>query len=212
MKRWVTWTIIGLGIVALVSVGRQLLPPSGKDLRLASIDTERAVAFRLGKLIRDSLPGDGEILVVQLKAGEGGPEAGKQIIKALHAGIGRSSSRIVDVSPDHFSDEQEIALRAGQRDGAWGGQFLQWVDRGSRPRAIVSFMGLPSDVPAEKFRALGPIVAVGSTGKFSVNQWLANRNVFAWVIPRLDFNGVPPRRASLEELFNIEFELRLGNR
>lgn len=212
MKRWAPWALIGLGIVALISLGRQLRPTSGRQSRLSSIAYDKAVAFTFGKLIHDSLPGNGDILFVQWPGGDAGQEAGRQIIKALATGLGSSSSRIVDVTPYRLPPAEQGALTHAQWAGAWAEQFLQWVDREPRPRAIVSFIGLPRDLSAEKIRGLPPLLAFGNTGGLSVDQWLTRRNVFAWVVPRNDVAGLPPQSGSPEKVFNAGFELRLANR
>jgi hypothetical protein len=213
MQRWIYGLLIGLAAVAVVVLGLQWRSGSEEQRRLSSIGTEEAVAFTCGKLIHDSLPGDGEVLFLRRpsdKAGE--QEAGRRLIKALATGLGSDSSRIVDVTPHRLTSEQQGGLLRTQTDGQWGEQFLQWVDGHPKPRAIVSFMGLPSDLPVETIRSLAPLLAFGSPGSLSVEEWLSQGNAFAWVVPRNDSTGMPPQRGSPQELFRAQFELRVANR
>lgn len=208
MKRNLQFLLIGLGALALIALVVQIWPRGQRQWVVAGLDRNEAVAFRLGELIREKLPGDGAVAVIQLPAiNDAEQEVADRQIKALETGLGNAASPLVRLAPERMPAAERGVLAMKGHALAWGDEFLQWVRTAPRSRVIVSFMGLPADLPPEKLKSLPPILIFGVPGDIPRDEWLTERHVFAWVTPRGNFASAPPVRDTPAEIFNTYFEL-----
>lgn len=177
----------------------------GSGLRI-----EEAVAFKFGQLIRENLPGTGPVLVVQFPpANAGAGTRTQRQLDALRRGLGTSSKSVLVVSPQELSPAACSVLAWKIYDGTWGQELLSWVTPYPNPRAIVSFMGFPEDLPAELPQPWPPLLAVYAGRKRSPSKWIERGIAFALAELRPDAAlGVDPStHATVDEVFNANFTL-----
>ena len=170
MKRFFYVAVIVLGVAALLVLCRRIVsnPDSARRRRFFSIAAEEALAQNLGGSVRERFPGNGELLVIQLPARKGSDEslqqeANRRVLIAFTKALSASSSQVVSVAPAVVSREEQIRFI----EGGWGDDLLRCLEAHPKPRAIVSFIGLPADLPAETLRTIGPVLVLGQTGEFA---------------------------------------------
>jgi len=208
LKKTVTVLALVGGLLALVS----LLRSCGSEVRhqaMADLDYRESLAWTFGQVIGDSIPGDGEVLVIQMPFIDDLDRKGAdRELKALEKGLGGGSSTVLRVTPD-----LPAAERGGTTmhlySGRWAETFLKWTAGHPDARAVVSFAGLPLDLSPEQRKELPPLLALHAEQGPDAAVWVERGLAYALAELRKDISpgSIPPSGKSPKELFQSRFIL-----
>ncbi|MBN1670296.1 MAG: sugar ABC transporter substrate-binding protein [Kiritimatiellae bacterium] len=150
-----------------------------------------AVAFKLGRAVAQSVPGGGEVLVVQYNfAGKPTPTSLAQIA-GLEQAFKNTPLRVGAVEPryDPAKDKypQELTLVPAER-GTPASLFFAALDKHPNAAAVVSFVGMPIRAedgrPAPARERTPPVFLVNPGTETPWADWMKKGLVKAVVMPR----------------------------
>jgi hypothetical protein len=205
--------ILALAVLFLTVSGLRYLRQRSVRAMGAGLRTEEAVAFQFGRLIKERLPGNGPVLVVQLPPATDGIAArANRQLAAFRRGLEAPAKSVIVVSPAQMSNAALMDLGGRMYSGQWSRELLAWIAPHPNPRAVVSFMGFPEDLPAELPVPWPPLLAVYAGRARPAAEWVEQKKAFALAELRPDapLGAEPDPKATAEQIFARCYKLELA--
>ena len=204
--------LIILFVAGLVVAGSVIRFLHQRSLRAvgSGLRVEEAVAFKFGRLIRDRLPGNGPVLVVQLPAlNTGTAERAKLRLAAFVRGLDVPEKSVIVASPSQLPTAAILDLGGRMYSGQWSKELLAWIAPYPQARAVMSFMDFPDDLPAQLPQPWPPVLAVYVGGDHPAADLVQQGKAFALaeLRPTAPLQVEPGFNESVNSIFDARYTL-----
>lgn len=204
--------VYALLVVVLILVVLKLTGGCSRQAVPFNDDFHSAVGFKLGEEVAKSIPAGSEVLVVH--SGRFVPSMTEVLdaqIEGLKRGFGSASYTLVESGPEEGSDELMLMMEDPLiRMSA----FVKRLEGHPNAKAVVSFIGAPVLEPGVPVPPLPPLFALGSTDPAMARPLLSRGILRAGVFYKasIDWDAKPTPDMSIDDIFNLRYELITSNR
>ncbi|MCF7838117.1 MAG: hypothetical protein K9N49_05760 [Candidatus Marinimicrobia bacterium] len=203
-----TPVVWGLVIVVFVVVLARAFT-SSKSSATSSIQPEffTSTGYKLGQAVANAVPEGGDVLVVYFQAAQS--KAWQRLVEAQLEGLKQELKapkyKVIEapIVPSEDEFEMDMGMIGAER-------FEGLLAQAPAAKAVVMFDCMFSPAPGQPAKKLPPLFLSGSPMIEMVDEFMARGLVAAAVTYRMDadWNAKPTRGMSLDEVFDLRYELR----
>lgn len=206
------------GALALLFIALSILfsDPGMKELRSLRQQRDAAwhhlVAKQLAEQLRDSLPAEAKVLLIDQRPIDNSDPYHEAIKKGLEAGFNGQATITAEVYVEPVQSVQPEALPiANEALAPSSRQFAQWLSENQTCNVVISFVGIPADYAQSmmSYRAQNGDLVVGIyTGNvYQLGRAISQKSLHACVVPKYSYvdEELPPDLSQSAQAFDNRY-------